>query len=140
MFRLETGSCFAPQPSLALAQASHRIVNFSLHAMNGPHLEHQCSEMADEVGHWAPATAVGEWGSGRRPNHWWDTAYMSFTMAEIVRAHLSAPCRRTPTPSTNAKPEPDYAMMQVFAQLPPPNSSLALRRHGSYTILRGKSV
>jgi len=75
------------------------------------YLEHQCSEISDALGHWAPVSGSGEWGSGRRPNHWWDTAYMQFALTDIVRTHLSAPRRRTfPVPQPY-KPPIDYAMM-----------------------------
>lgn len=46
------------------------------------YLAHQRSEAPDTRGHWDKHS---EPGRGRVQNHWWDTAYMQFAVAEIVR-------------------------------------------------------
>lgn len=65
--------------------------------VHADYLKHQGSEAPDARGHWEKYAPPG----GRKsPNHWWDTAYMQFALADIARR------RGRPAPVADPKPAP----------------------------------
>lgn len=56
-----------------------------LAATNAEYLRHQRSEVSDARGHWDRYSETLGRGKSGSQNHWWDTAYMQFVMADIAR-------------------------------------------------------
>ena len=75
-----------------------RVFAAGLHEWEPRYLTMQHAEIVDDKGHWAPpdAHAMGESEMLKKKvaNHWWDTAYMGFAVADIARAKLSRPIHR----------------------------------------------
>lgn len=70
------------------------------------YLKQQTAERKNEKGHWAPASGQGDSSHPTRKNHWWDTAYNQFVLADLARRWAAAeerprPAQASQTPAQN---------------------------------------
>lgn len=53
--------------------------------LEAAYLKHQTAEQKNAMGHWGPSSGHGDSSHPTRKNHWWDTAYNQFVLADLAR-------------------------------------------------------